>query len=256
MKTTFKHYIENPAIEGSTSSQSEIIRKDLAQRFTNILLRAGGSIYYALYRDSKGNYYIHAKIPDEAIDGVTFDVVIEFQETTELADKSVKTLSNYEIRFFSNDPAFMFTYTYTFNKHDLLIKNLKSKLSKRALTEPAKIKNPHNTIGVIKNFFFLYEFMKNNRLFYKMTWLNAAKISGANAIRNIVSAEDKLAELQQAGQEHRAAKKATVKPSPTTVTSNAKSSSAVKYASKVTSSVKKAPVVKMAKRAKYVSKKK
>lgn len=258
MHTTLKHYIENPAIEGSTSSQSEAIRKDLKQRFSDLMVREGGKIYYALYRNSRGDYFIHAKIPDESNLGIVFDVVLQFIETKELADPSVRSLSNYEVKFFSNDPGFMFTYTYAFNKHDLLIKDLRNKLSHRALTEPAKIKNPRNSIGVIKNFFFIYELMVLYKLFNKSTWLQAAKIGGANSISKIMSAEDKFAELQKASNEKKASKQISTSQ---TNTSNKRTildkiKSAVKIAPSAPIVKKTVPKVKVAKRAKYVGKKK
>ena len=90
-------------------------------------------------------------------------MVIEF-----FADSDVKeagqNLFKYNARFYANDPAFVYTYAYVFNKNDLFIEELKSKMSKKALNEKPDEKNPYMQVGYIKSIYFAYLMMINRGL--------------------------------------------------------------------------------------------
>lgn len=190
LKTTFDHYIKNPAIVGTSTIQATLLKDNYAIRFDTLLVREGGNLQYKLYKDSKGNKYIHAKIPSESIPNFYYDVVIEFVESAIL---SVTTsLEKNNIKFFSNDPAFIFNYAYAFNKNGLIIDSLKNKLPKECLENKAIVRNPKSNIGAVKSFYFLYFFMKLKKLFSKSNWKVVSDLNDGTFNKIIVHASRKI----------------------------------------------------------------
>ena len=61
----------------------------------------------------------------------------------------------------------MYKYCYEFNKSKLIVDPLKTRLSSRALTEPAKVMNPNHELRYPKTIFFAYLVMENLGLFQK-----------------------------------------------------------------------------------------
>lgn len=167
MEMTLEQYILNPMGKNNAvlnASTREIMRKTYSSKFDNILLREHGKIEYYLYEDSKNNaYWMYAKIPSETVKNFYYDVVLKFT-----ANENVKSagtdLFKYNVRFYSNDPAFVYTYAHVFSKNDLFIKELSSKMSKQALKKAAVEKNPGNDIGYVKTIYFAYLLMKNRNL--------------------------------------------------------------------------------------------
>lgn len=180
-KITFEDYIKNP-----TGSRSRLVgEKDIAQqvynnKYNNMLLRCAGNINYLLFKEkapSKDNtrFVIYIQMPSESTEKLYYDVAIEFTADDDVK-RRINKLDGYYVRFFSNDPNFIYTYAYAFNKADLIIPELLPKISKKALTEPPKITNPNELAGYVKSFYFAYLMMRNKGLFNKLMWINAASI--------------------------------------------------------------------------------
>ena len=180
-KVTFEDYIKNP-----TGSRSRLVgEKDIAQqvynnKYNNMLLRCAGNINYLLFKEkapSKDNtrFVIYIQMPSESTEKLYYDVAIEFTADDDVK-RRINKLDGYYVRFFSNDPNFIYTYAYAFNKADLIIPELIPKISKKALTEPPKITNPNELAGYVKSFYFAYLMMRNKGLFNKLMWINAASI--------------------------------------------------------------------------------
>ena len=201
LKTTFDHYIKNPAIVGTSSLMYTIYAKSFSDRFDVVLMREGGEINYTLYEDKSGNRYIHAKIPSEVVPKFYYDIVIEFMDDTMLS--VLPSLERYDIKFFSNDPAFSFNYVYAFNKSGLLIDILKPKLSKEALENRAIVRNPKSNIGPVKAFYFMYYFMKIKKLFSKSNWTNVKELKPGTFNKLIENADKKIAERIELGKEYK-----------------------------------------------------
>ena len=127
MKMTLEQYITNPMGKNNAVLSSivrETIRRDYTQRFNNILLRENGKIIYFLYKDSKNNsYYAHIRVPSEVISNFYYDTVIKFFTDASVKDAG-RSLEKYYTQFYSNDPAFVFTYANTFLGNGLFIKEL------------------------------------------------------------------------------------------------------------------------------------
>jgi hypothetical protein len=166
MNITFNQYILNPQLKSNAvlnATAREAIRGNYIKKYNAILLRERGKINYFLYYDKRNNrYYGHFKIPSETVNKFYYDVVLEF-----FADENVSNtedLFKYYIKFYSNDPAFVYTHAHAFNTNDLFISELSSKMSRKALKKEAVEKNPSNQIGYVKTIYFAYLYMKEKGL--------------------------------------------------------------------------------------------
>lgn len=201
MKFTFTQYTENPFGKANGVFTHRQMYKELyTKKFNKIVLREAGKINYNCYKEnSTGRYFIHIKIPSEVVEKFYYDVVIEFYPSNKTA--SLKpTLENYYVRFFSNDPSFVYTFAYAFNKHDCFIKELSSRMSKRALTDKALEKNPKALVGYVKSIYFAYIFMKSKSLFSKARFeQNSTEVDFNKLIKEIEPADKWIIAREEAG---------------------------------------------------------
>lgn len=204
MEMTFRQYIDNPmGKRNAVFSQRDLYRNLYTDKFDKIFLREAGKINYTMYTDSKKDrYYIHIKIPSETVKNFYYDAVIMFY-TDDPAVNASSSLTDYKVKFFSNDPAFVFTYLHVFLTNDLFIEDLKSKASKLAVKNEAKIKNPYGIPGYSKILYFSYIFMKNKNLFSKSAFSGAKNYSKKELLSNVEDADSKISDRQRLGEEQK-----------------------------------------------------
>ena len=168
MQTTFDGWIMNPMVKAnSVFTHRDMYKKLYTEKFDKILLREAGKIEYQLYIDNNNDkYYAHIAIPSEVVPKFYYDVVIEFF-TKDNGIRASKYLTDYSVKFYSNDPAFVYTYLRVFKKNDMFLDDLSSKATKQALKEDPTIKNPNEVIMYVKSLYFAYLFMKSKNLFSK-----------------------------------------------------------------------------------------
>lgn len=200
---TLEQYILNPMGKNNAvmnASSREIMRKTYMNKFDNILLRENGAIKYNLYYDKKHNtYWIHVKVPSEVVKNFYYDTVFKFtsnQNTSLLGEDLFKC----DVQFYSNDPAFVYTYAHVFLKNNLFIKELAPKMSKQALKKEAKEKNPYNVVGYVKTIYFAYLLMVNKKLNKKSRFDGEAKDFSLSVLLNdIEDADTKIADRETEG---------------------------------------------------------
>lgn len=196
---SFDKYIDNPSGTASYITNRNIYKSMYKSKFDKVLLREQGNIKYKVYhaKDSNDSYYIHMKIPSEVISNFYYDVVIRLF-TTENKKKSSSKLREYAVQFYSNDPAFVYTFAYSFAKNKLFINDLSSKMSKHALKNAAKVRNPKNEVWYVKSLYFAYLAMEKYNLFSRAVLdHNCAKYDAKKLLNNIVHADTKVADRQR-----------------------------------------------------------
>lgn len=198
MGMTFKDYINNPMGEkNSVFTQREALRSVYVEKFNKVMVREMGDIKVQLYTNDD-KYIAYLKIPSEVIEKFYYDVVIEFNPPN-IMRKMEKTLDNYDVKFFSNDPAFVFTFAYAFNKHKLFISDLEPRMSKTALEDKAKVKNPTASVGYVKSLYFAFLYMKAKGLFLKSMYETYGKPYNLKSLlQQIMPAEDKISARTEA----------------------------------------------------------
>ncbi len=169
MEMTFKQYIDNPMGKGSSIfSGREMYKKLYTEKFDKVLLREAGNIFYKLYYDDRNDHYFcYIKMPSETVENFYYDVVIKFLPMDKKVNKGEQVLNNYRVQFYSDDPAFFYTYLHVFMEKDLFITELKSKVPKAVIKDDKHIRNPAGTVGYVKTLYFAYLFMGLKNLFMK-----------------------------------------------------------------------------------------
>ena len=184
--TTFDKYIDNP-MGGSVLVNSATTKSMYTQKFSALLIRESNHLQYTIYRtvNFTDSYIIHFKIPSETYAGLYYDVVIELY-TRDNKLKNSASLRQYNVRFFSNDPRFMYVFANTFAGYDLFVKDLKPKMSRKALKNKATVTNQFNTPGWVKSLYFAYLAMEKYGLFERpMLNQNAEKYSRSKLLANV-----------------------------------------------------------------------
>lgn len=198
MQMTFDEYINNPmGRENSVMSNREMFRNLYTEKLEKILVRESGKIKYTLYK-SKSNYYIHLKIPSEVISKFYYDTIIEFYPKDN-SSQYEKNLKNYNVKFYSNDPSFVFTFAHAMLENDLFVRDLVPRMSREAVKKVAKEKNPKNTVGYVKSLYFSYLLIKRYSLFDKITFDSyAEKYDKMKLLLEIEHADKKIKDRQEA----------------------------------------------------------
>lgn len=197
---SFDKYIDNPS-GGATVITNRNMYKDMYKsKFDKVLLRESGKIDWKVYftNDGQDSFYIYMKIPSEVIEKFYYDVVIRLF-TTENKKKSNVNLREYAVEFYSNDPAFVYTFAHAFSKNHLFIKDLEPKMSKTALRDVAKIKNPKDNIWYVKSLYFAYLTMERYHLFNRnILKQHGKKYNKRELLSQITHASEKVEARQQA----------------------------------------------------------
>jgi hypothetical protein len=203
MDMTLEQYILNPMGKSNAvlnASVRETIRRDYMNRFDTILLRENGRVEYYLYKDEKSNtYWAHIKVPSEAVKKFYYDVVFKFY-----ADEKIKgfgdDLLKYKVNFFSNDPAFVFTYAHVFIRNNIFIKELSPRMSKEAIRKAPKEKNSTHDVGYVKAIYFAYLLIRNKKLSKKARFeAEAINFDLARLLSSIEDADSKISKRQEEG---------------------------------------------------------
>lgn len=199
---TFERYINNPSL-GAVYTNRQLYKNMYKDKFDKILLRENGGIKYTVYTDNDGNdsHYIHMKIPSEVISDFYYDVVVRLF-TTNNDLKNGNNLRMYSVEFYSNDPAFVYTFAHSFKKNGLFIKDLESKMTKLALKNKAVEKNPRDDVWYVKSLYFAYLTMERYNLFNRVALERISKSYDKKALlKDITHADVKVAARQRAQEE-------------------------------------------------------
>lgn len=215
---TYGEYIQNPmGVHNAVYSMRGMYEKMYRQKWDAILLRENGQIKYTLLKDSE-NYYIHMKIPSEVVPKFYYDVVVQFYPNKKKkASTLTQTLEDYNVRFFSNDPSFVFTFVHAFKKHDMFLTDLESKMSKDALNNKAAERNPKDEVGYVKSLYFAYLQIKKLNLMAKIKYVAAFSYTKLGICRSVEHANVVVAARREAGealQKQKKEKKGNVSPNP------------------------------------------
>lgn len=199
---SFDKYIDNPS-GGQAFTNRNLYKQMYKTKFDAVLVREQGQIKYNVFKteDANDTYYIYIRVPSEVIDHFYYDVVIQLSTTVNEKKNNVN-LREYMVRFYANDPAFVYTFAHAFKDHDLFIPDLAQKMSKIALREQPTVKNPTNNVWYVKSLFFAYLAMEKYQLFNRvMLNRHARKYRKSDLLSLITSADIKVKARQDAQEE-------------------------------------------------------
>lgn len=214
---TLQNFIQNPTGPSTTYfARRDIVKKNLEQRFSN-LMRINGRIDFRVYK-IQDTYLLHFKIPSEEFgNDIKYDACIQFTPESEDA-KTENRLFNYNIRLFSNSPAFTFTYAYVVYNSDMMVDILAHKFNEKALTDEPKIRNPLEILGFEKSCYFSALYIKNLDFLYKPAldrnlskWNEKLFLAGIRTDRGKLEELNKLKHLKSLEKKIEIAKKKKIK---------------------------------------------
>lgn len=205
MDITFDQYIKNPSnIRSMTNDLRLFYEVKYRAKWDNLMVRENNKVTYHLYTDGT-NYFVYIKMPSETVEEFYYDTVIKFSPNEKAASQRA-SLKTYYVKFFSNDPSFLYNAEYAFNKNKLLIEELTPRMSKMALHTPARETNPNSQVIYIKSLYFAYIFINRKGLWTKSLYTNDTNFK-ANLLAAIKDTEIKVAERIEAGKDPEAATK-------------------------------------------------
>lgn len=201
---SFDEYIKSPSGRGSAVNPGRESSESMYKTKLDEAINKHGDIKYTCLRSSNGNtYYIYFLIPSDSTKGFYYDVVVELDEPKG-EGKSSGDISKYNVKFFANDPSFIFTYAHAYKTHGLLISQLEKKINLRSLMSKANVRNPDNTVGYVKSIYFAYLIMKKYNLFDKSILDRKCINGGINyLLREIPSYSDKESQKKKLIQDNR-----------------------------------------------------
>ena len=203
MDMTLQQYILNPMGKNNAVFNSiarENVRNIYTEKFDALLVREHSKIEYHLYKDDKNNtYWAHIKVPSEVVSNFYYDVVFKFYTDAKVASAG-ENLFLYYTNFYSNDPAFVYTYAHVFLKNNIFIKELTPKMSKLAIKKSPKETNPGNNIGYVKAIYFAYLWMVNRKLNNKTKFEAEAKPLDIKYLLKVIEDADiRIAKREEEG---------------------------------------------------------
>lgn len=195
MKMTYDQYIANPmGIKNAVFSNKEMYRNLYVEKLDKILLREVGKVKYTLLTDDT-DFYIYMKVPSEIVPEFYYDTVIQFY-TDDPKIKAERNLKNYYVKFYSNDPSFVFTFAHAMLTNQMFIKDLVPRMSKQAIQKVATEKNPNNQVGYVKSIYFTYLLSKNYGLFNKILFKSEGEKYSRKKILSMVMHADEKVQLR------------------------------------------------------------
>lgn len=247
---TFEEYILNPmGKKNAVYSQRFMFQELYTNKFNAIMAREAGRISVTKYKVNEKHYILHMMIPSEVVEKFYYDVIIDF--STPLDEIAAQpTLKNYDVKFFSNDPSFVFTYAYSFKHNRMFAEDFAPKMSKMALKEKPKETNPKLLVGYVKSLYFAYLYYKLKGFDKKSTWYDAAKYNKTILLKAIMDADKKIDLRQSKGatvlKKKNKEKKDTVNRAVTNPVKNTASISTTKLTSTInsTNTVRKVSTIK------------
>ena len=166
MQLTLNDLYNNPTGHGSAQVASRtLIRQMLEKKFLDLVNKKKFNLMIFEKDYNEGLVYL-IKVPSEQDTKIIHyhDVVIELNTKT---DESKINLFDYPVKFFSNSPAFIYTYSNFALQNDLIPIFLKDKFNKEAKQKKALVRNPTDEMGFEKSIFFAVSYIKYKKYHLK-----------------------------------------------------------------------------------------
>lgn len=187
-------------VRNSVISNREMYREMYTKKWGEIKLRENGNIKYITMK-SKSDYYVYIKIPSEVVPKFYYDIVVRFYPPKDRkAVEMERTVENYNVQFYSNDPSFVFTFAHAFKRNGLIFEDMNPRMSKLALKQNADVKNPTNQIGYVKSLYFAYLEIKSKGLFQKISYMASIPYDKNYLLSVIEDADIKIDKRREEGE--------------------------------------------------------
>ncbi len=189
-----------PGKHSSYLGNRQVIKENLELRFS-LLLKRHKLFPAKVYQNKDASrVLIHVKVPseNETYKKLYYDVFYEFS----ILDGNARQLSlnAYHIKFFSNSPAFTYTYAYVVNTNGLIPNFLMEKVDEKSIHSKPTLKNPTLVLGFEKSLYFAALYIKHLKL-HLLSVLNANSSTFPSTkvlLEKVSTAEEKEEEYNEA----------------------------------------------------------
>lgn len=136
-----------------------------------------GKIRLISCRLEKDSLVVHLQQGSESIQNLWYDIVFEFPKFRRIKATSNGqevyngiSIKDTELKVFSNNPEFVFTYAYAFNRQNALIDKYKTLIGAKALSQAPKEKNPNAEIGMSSSLYICLKYLEMSDFFGNMRY--------------------------------------------------------------------------------------
>ena len=171
MSEDIKPYLFNimkdPSVLGGPKTYSKIVTKNnFKSKYSDYISKQSTIPFNVYYSDDEKRYLFHFQVVSSSNSDVIYDVVLDLYTTNNHIANSFD-LKEYNVRFFSNSPGFMFTYAYVYNNRKLLVPELINKFDVSVREEEPSKSNPTNAVGFDYTIFFCMYFLYLNDFYMR-----------------------------------------------------------------------------------------
>lgn len=199
--------IINPFGSGSMAISVKVVTDALKEKYKNFV----ESTIEVNAMKIKDNYFLYFQVPSKENkeypdDVIFYDVIIELIPPNS-AWKLHKSIRDYDVKVFSNNPKHMFTFTYVFNKRRALIDLPVKYYSKQALRIAPKKRNPMQLLGIDENLYHCVLYMDKHNLFDRdvlEALIQTSNLDWKSLLEEITPQEEKMKEVSDRDLRHRA----------------------------------------------------
>lgn len=199
--------LTNPFGAGSMAISVKLVTDNLKEKYKNFV----ESTIEVNAMKIKDNYFLYFQVPskenkDYPDDVIFYDIVIELIPPNS-AWKLHNNIRDYDVKVFSNNPKFMFTFTYIFNKRRALIDLPSKYYSKIALRTFPKKRNPMQLLGIDENLYHCILYMDKHKLFDRdilEALISTSNLDWKSLLEEITPQEEKMEEVSNRDLRHRA----------------------------------------------------
>lgn len=114
----------------------------------------------SIYKNLKG-YVLHFKIPSETYKNFYYDAMLCLEQKSVIHSYNIK---DYDIKFISNSPDFVYFYAYLFNKENMLFTDFVNKLPSVCINTEPKQNNKTGDISNCKALSWIILYMIDNKM--------------------------------------------------------------------------------------------
>lgn len=203
-----QQYLDNPMGKGDASMMNrKLIKDSMTMKFHKYYDKKGKLIKIHSFVTATGEYYIHLVLPTESERDNTYDVVFHFYDP-EKKFVSSKSIRDYEVQMFSNDPSFGYTFAYVYHKNGLMIDQLVTKIGRDFITRPPVVRNRFEIVNYNKYIFYgaLY-LLENHYLTRLYLTTHATTYAAAILARRVRTLQLIMTEYETADKQLRKEKK-------------------------------------------------
>lgn len=183
--------MKNPAGKGAVIPGKDMFIQNFDYRYQ--VLSKEKEFEMNIYTQGENVFY-HILVPSEGeYRENKYDVIIKFKPEG-LGSKLDKSYKQYNIEFFSNSPAFAYTYAYVAKLNELLINELYGKYDEKILNYPPTSRNPGLLFNYEKSIYFACKFILSDNQYLLKSYV---KSHGTKLTKKIIKEIKTLSQVEE-----------------------------------------------------------